>query len=43
MVYKWAKENNAEFNTGKFGYMTYGKDTTLKEQSKYRTMLKIST
>ena len=34
-LYNWGKENNMEFNQGKFVVMRYGKDADLKENTTY--------
>ena len=32
-LYKWGKENNMEFNKGKFVVLRYGKDADIKENT----------
>ena len=34
-LYKWGKENNMEFNKGKFVVLRYGKDLDIKESTTY--------
>ena len=37
ILYKWAEENNMEFNGKKFQVVRYGKDENLKDETLYFT------